>query len=77
MDGYVIFNLYKSTFHVTDKIINTYRNSDKSLSFIPAYRYLQQLDLVVNKPFKEAFKKLYVYYFLENDIKNILLSRTE
>ena len=75
----MIFNLYKSTFYVTDKIINTYRNSDKSLSFIPAYltRYLQQLDLVVNKPFKEAFKKLYVYYFLENAIKNTLLSRTK
>ena len=49
-------------------IFNTYRNSDNFLSFIPAdlTRYLQSLDVVVNKPFKEAIKKLYVEYCLKN-----------
>lgn len=52
--GYLILD--KAIFHVTDKIINTYRNSNIFLSFITSEltRYLQLLDVIVNKPFKEA-----------------------
>lgn len=56
--GYLILD--KAISHITEKIINTYSNYNCFLSFIPVSltRYLQPLDVFVNKPFKEAYKKL-------------------
>ena len=49
------------------------------MSFIPPglTRYLQPLDVVVNKPFKEGIKKLYVEYCLESGTECIKVSRNK
>ena len=56
--GYLILD--KATSHITNNIISQYINESKIMSFIPPglTRYLQPLDVVVNKPFKEGIKKL-------------------
>lgn len=73
--GYIILD--KATSHKTDKIVNTYKNSDNFLAYIPtgATRYLPPLDIVINKPFKEILKKLYVEYCLENWTGNMPVIR--
>lgn len=40
-------------------------------------RYLQPLDVILNKLFKEAFKKFYVEYCLENGLENTPESRNK
>ena len=49
------------------------------MSFIPPglTRYLQPLDVVVNKPFKEGIKKLYDEYCLESGAECIKVSRNK
>lgn len=73
--GYLILD--KATSHVTDNIIAKYKNDNNFLTFIPSglTRYLQPLDVVINKPFKEALKKLYVEYCIENEAENSPVSR--
>ena len=75
--GYLILD--KATSHFTENIIAKYTNDYKFMTFIPSglTRYLQPLDVVVNKPFKEAIKKLYVEYCLEVGIENTKVSRNK
>lgn len=75
--GYLILD--KATSHVTNNIISNYSNDFKFMSFIPAglTRYLQPLDVVINKLFKEGIKKLYVEYCLQNSAECIKVSRNK
>ena len=70
--GYLILD--KATSHITNNIISQYINESKIMSFIPPglTRYLQPLDVVVNKPFKEGIKKLnYMLSIVQNQEQSV------
>lgn len=75
--GYIILD--RATSHITNNIITQYNNDSKFMSFIPSglTRYVQPLDLVVNKPFKEGIKKLYVEHCLESETEFMKISRNK
>ena len=54
-------------------------NYFKKYSFILSglIRYLQLLDVVVNKPFKDAIKKLYIEHWIETGKENTKVSRNK
>ena len=75
--GYIILD--RATSHITNNIITQYSNDSKFMSFIPSglTHYLQPLDVVVNKPFKEGIKKLYVEYCLESGPEFMKISKNK
>ena len=58
--GYLIMD--KATSHYDNDIIKKYANENKFISFFPSglTRYLQPLDVSVNKVFKNAIKEKYI-----------------
>lgn len=60
--GYLILD--KVISHITPSILETFKNNSQYLSFIPLglTRFIQPLDVVINKPFKEALLKKYIEY---------------
>ena len=75
--GYLILD--KATSHVTEKNISKNTNNYKFMTFIPPglTRNLQPLDVVINKPFKDAIKKLYIEHCIETGRENIKVSRNK
>ena len=70
--GYLIMD--KATSHYDNDIIKKF----KFISFIPSglTRYLQPLDVSINKVFKNAIKEKYIKYCISNGTENIKVSRT-
>ena len=63
--GYLILD--ETTSHITQNILNTFKSKNQFLSFVPTSltRFIQQLlNVVINKPFKESLRKLYLEYYL-------------
>ena len=60
--GYLILD--KATSHITQNILDTFKSNNQFLSFIPAglTRFIQPLDVVVNKPYKDSLRKKYLEY---------------
>ena len=58
--GFLILD--KATSHLTPNILETFKNNNQYLSFIPAglIAYIKPLDVVINKPFKDALSKKYI-----------------
>jgi hypothetical protein len=75
-EGYLIMD--KNTSHYDNDLIKKFTNQNKFISFIPSglIRYLQPLDMPVNKVFKNAIKEKYIQYCISNGIENIKVSRT-
>ena len=63
-DGLGFFILDKATSHLTPNILETFKNNNQYLSFTPAglTHFIQPLDVVINKPFKDALRKKYNEY---------------
>ena len=74
--GYLIMD--KATSHYDNDMIKKFANENKFISFIPSglTRYLQLLDISVNKVFKNAINEKYTQYFISNGPENIKVSRT-
>ena len=77
-DGVVYRIMDKATFHYDSDILQKFTNENKFISFIPSglTRYLQPLDVSVNKIFKSAIKEKYIQYCISNGNENIKVSRT-
>jgi hypothetical protein len=75
--GYLILD--KAISHVTEQIISKNTNNFKFMTFIPSglTRYLQPLDVVVNKPFKDAIKKLYIEHCIETGMEKTKVNRNK
>ena len=60
--GYIILD--RATSHQTPEILDTFKTQDKFVTFIPPglTRFIQPLDVVVNKPFKDHLRKKYIEY---------------
>ncbi len=56
----------KAPSHLTDECLNSLKNDKNILSIIPTCltRFIQPLDVSINKPFKGALKKEYVNYWM-------------
>ena len=63
-DGLGFLILDKATLNLTANILETFKNNNQYLSFIPAglTLFIQPLDMVINKPFKDALRKKYIEY---------------
>ena len=74
--GYLIID--KTTSHYDSDIIQKFTNENKFISFIPSSltRYIQSLDVFVNKVFKSAIKEEFIQYCISNGNENIKVSRT-
>ena len=61
-EGYGYLILDKAPSHLTEASLAIMKNDKNLLSFIPAglTRFIQPLDVSINKPFKDALKKEYV-----------------
>ena len=75
-DGYLILD--KATSHLNDEFINEFTTENKIISFIPSglTRYLQPLDVVVSRPFKNALKEVYVNYCIEKGVELVKVAKT-
>ena len=60
--GYLILD--KATSYVTSSALETFKNNSQYLSLIPPglTSFIQTLDMVINKPFKDALLKKYIEY---------------
>ena len=74
--GYLIMDI--ATSHYDNNIIKKFANENKFISFIPSglTRYLQPLDISVNKVFKNAINEKYIQYCISNGTENIKVNRT-
>ena len=61
-EGYGYLIIDKSPSHLTEASLAKMKNDKNLLSFIPKglTRFIQPLDVSINKPFKNALKKEYV-----------------
>jgi hypothetical protein len=50
--------------HITQNILDIFKTNNQFFSFVPAglIRFIQPLDVVVNKPFKDSLRKKYFEY---------------
>lgn len=63
-DGLGFLILDKASSHLTPNVLEAFKNNNQYLSFIRAglTRFIQPLDVVINKPFKDALRKKYIEY---------------
>ena len=63
--------------YLTEAFLAIMKNDKNLLSFIPAglTRFIQPLDVSINKPFKEALKKEYVNYYINIKGENVKMTR--
>ena len=68
----------KAKSHCDNDLLKKFSNENKFISFIPSglYRYLQPLDVYLNKVFKNAIKEKYIQHCISNRTENIRVSRT-
>lgn len=54
--------LDKALLHLTKNVLEMFKNNKQFKSYIPGglTRFIQSLDIVINKPFKEALRKKYI-----------------
>ena len=52
--------------HITEESLAIMKNNKNLISFIPAglARFIQSVDVSINKPFKDALKKEYINFVL-------------
>lgn len=76
-DGLGFLILDKATSHLTPKVLEAFNNNNQYLSFIPAglTLFIQPLDVVINKPFKDALRKKYIEYSSISHNINAKISR--
>ena len=73
--GYLILD--KASSHLTNNVLEMFKNNNQFISFIPAglTRFIQPLDVVINKPFKDALRKKYIEHCAEGSDFTIKISR--
>ena len=73
--GYLIMD--KAPSHITEESLAIMKNDKNLISFIPAglTRFIQPLDVSINKPFKDALKKEYINYCINMDEENLKKTR--
>ena len=76
-EGYGYLILDKAPSHLTEASLAIMKNDKNLLSFIPAglTRFIQPLDVSINKPFKDALKKEYVNYCIDIKGENVKITR--
>ena len=75
--GFLILDQASS--HVTENVIKELSGVNREIAFIPTglTRFLQPLDVSINKPFKQALREKYVKFCCENGNENLKISRTK
>ena len=71
--------LDQATSHMTTNIINILKSGNNDVTFIPPglTRFLQPLDVSINKPFKQNLREKYISFCINNGAENIKVSRTK
>ena len=69
-EGYLILDSAPS--HITKNIIYLLKINNREVTFIPPglTRFLQPLDVAINKPFKQALKEKYNNFCINNGLEN-------
>ena len=77
VDGLLILD--QATSHMTTNIINILKKGFNEVTFIPPglTRFLQPLDVSINKPFKQNLREKYISFCINNGAENIKVSRTK
>jgi hypothetical protein len=75
--GYLILD--RTIYHKPDELLNLFNTNNKNVSFIPRglTRFLNPIDVSINKPFKQALKEKYINFCLNNLQGNIKMTRTQ
>ena len=75
--GYLIID--QATSHITSNVLNFLKGPNRDITYIPGglTRFLQPLDVVINKPFKENLRELYISHCINNGENNIKISRSK
>ena len=75
-DGYLILD--KATSHLNPEFIKEFTTGNKIISFITSglTRYLQPLDIVVNRLIKNALKEVYSNYCIEKGVELVKVAKT-
>ena len=73
--GYLILD--KASSHITQNILDSFKSNNQYLSFVPAglTRFIQPLDVVVNKPFKDSLRKVYLEYCSQLNDNSVKITR--
>ena len=73
--GYLILD--KAPSHLTEASLAIMKNDKNLLSFILARltRFIQPLDVSINKPFKDVLEKEYVNYYIDIKGENVKITR--
>ena len=69
--------LDKASSHITQNILDSFKSNNQYLSFVPAglTRFIQPLDVVVNKPFKDSLRKVYLEYCSQLNDSSVKITR--
>ena len=67
----------KAPSHITEESLAIMKNDKNLISFIPAglTRFIQPLDVSINKHFKDALKKEYINYCINMNEENLKITR--
>ena len=76
-DGLGFLILDKATSHLTPNVLEAFKINNQYLSFIPGglTSFIQPLDLMINKPFKDALGKKYIEYCSKSNNINAKITR--